>query len=111
MARCYGIPRDNKPETKNIVACEKYWSENYPAKLDNDKERPRDAPSVFACVKQSKVPKLLQRKRSTVKSIAEAFFRENTGFSGFFCGGNNSLAMNFHCNLKNVYKVHAKLCL
>ena len=36
MARYYCIHRDNKPDTKNIVVCEKYWSENYPIKLDNE---------------------------------------------------------------------------
>ena len=28
------IPRDNIPDTKNTVVCEKHWSENYPTKLD-----------------------------------------------------------------------------
>ena len=45
MARYYCIHRDNKPDTKNIVVCEKCWSENYPIKLDN--ERARNGPSVF----------------------------------------------------------------
>ena len=41
------IPRDNIPDTKNTVVCEKHWSENYPTKLDYGKERPRDPHSVF----------------------------------------------------------------
>ena len=65
------IPRDNIPDTKNIVVCEMHWPENYLAKLDYGKERPRDFPSVFTCVKPSKVPTLPPRKRSTVKVLPE----------------------------------------
>ena len=65
------IPRENIPDTKNIVVWEKHWSENYPTKLDYGKGRPRDPPSVFTCVKPSQVPILPQRKRSNVKAFAE----------------------------------------
>ena len=65
------IPRDNIPDTKNTVVCEKHWSENYPTNLDYGKERPRDPPSVFTCVKPSQVPTLPSRKRSTVKAFTE----------------------------------------
>ena len=65
------IPRDNIPDTKNTVVCEKHWPENYPTKLDYGKERPRDPHSVFTWVKPSQVPTLPPRKRSTVKAFAE----------------------------------------
>ena len=35
-------PRDNVPDTKETVVYEKHWLENYPAKLDYGRERPRD---------------------------------------------------------------------
>ena len=65
------VLRDNIPDIKNTVVCEKHWPENYPSKLYYGKETPRDPPSVFTCVKPSQVPRLLPRKRSTVKALAE----------------------------------------
>ena len=65
------IPRDNIPDTKNTVACEKHWPENYPTKLYYGKETTRDHHSVFTCGKPNEVLRLLPRKGSTVKALAD----------------------------------------
>ena len=57
------IPRDNTPDLKNLVVCEKHWPQNSPKKLDYGKERARDPTSVSTCVKPTQVPTLpLQKK-------------------------------------------------
>ena len=57
------IPRDNTPDIKNLVVCEKHWPQNSPKKLDYGKERARDPTSVSTCVKPTQVPTLpLQKK-------------------------------------------------
>ena len=69
MARYF--TKGNTSATKNTVVCEKNGPENYPTKLDYDKEKARDPPSIFTCVKPSQVSKLPPRKISTIKELAE----------------------------------------
>ena len=52
----YKIQRDNIPNSKHTVVCERHWPEGYPTILDYEKNRPRDPPSVFTCVKSSLIP-------------------------------------------------------
>ena len=50
------IPRDNIPDSKNTVVCERYWPSNYAAVTIRGKKRPADPPSIFNCVKRSQWP-------------------------------------------------------
>ena len=47
------IPRDNIPDKKHTVVCERHWPLGYPTVRDYGKERPLNPPSVFTCVNQS----------------------------------------------------------
>ena len=38
------IPRDNLPDNKNTVVCERHWPQNYPTILDYGKLRPKFNP-------------------------------------------------------------------
>jgi hypothetical protein len=50
------IPRDNIPNSKHTVVCERHWPEGYPTILDYGNNRPCDPPSVFTYVKPSLIP-------------------------------------------------------
>ena len=63
------IPRYNIPVSVHTVVCERHWPPEYPKVLDYGKERPRDPPSVFACVKPSLVPLLLQHPSGQLKNV------------------------------------------
>ena len=65
------IPRDNIPLSSHTVVCERHWPPEYPTILDYEKERPRDPPSVFTCVKPSLVSTTPTPLRPTTKCLAE----------------------------------------
>ena len=65
------IPRDNLPDNKNTVVCERHWPQNYPTILDYGKLRPKDPPSVFECVKPSLVPTIPPAPRNSSKTLCE----------------------------------------
>ena len=70
------IPRDNVPDTNNTVVCERHWSKNYSTVTDYGKLRPRDAPSVFDCIKPSLVPTVPMPLRKTSKSLNSVRWQE-----------------------------------
>ena len=48
------IPRrDNIPDKKHTVVCERHWPLGYPTVRDYGKERPHNPPSVFTCINQA----------------------------------------------------------
>ena len=47
------IPRDNIPDTKHTVVCERHWPLEYETISYYGKQRPLNPPSVFLCVKPS----------------------------------------------------------
>ena len=83
MARYYGIPRDNKPETKNIVACEKYWSENYPAKLDYDKERQEMLLLYLHALNKAKFQNYYSEKEVPLNHSQKHFLEKTQDFQDF----------------------------
>ena len=62
------IPRDNIPDKKDTVVCKRNWPVGYFLSKDYGKERPRDPPSVFTCVKPSLIPSPSGCLRSHAKS-------------------------------------------
>lgn len=57
------IPRDNIPDKKDTVVCERHWPLNYATTKSFGKLRPKDPPSVFDNI----LPSLLPTKNSIVK--------------------------------------------
>lgn len=55
------IPRDNIPNHKDTVICERHWPEGYAKIKFYGKERPRDPPSVF-----ENIPPSLLRTKSSI---------------------------------------------
>ena len=43
------IPRDNIPDKKDTVVCERHWPVGYHKVTDYGKGRPRGPPSIFMC--------------------------------------------------------------
>ena len=97
MAHYYTQGLYNTPGTKNTVLCEKHQSENYPTKLDCNKDPLSDLHvKLNVYVKPSQVPTLPPRKGSIFKALAEVRDllpdreKQNKRFSGFFIGSNIS---------------------
>ena len=64
------IPRDNIPDSKNTVVCERHWPSNYAAVTIRGKKRPADPPSIFNCVKRSQWPTAPPPPRQTRKALS-----------------------------------------
>ena len=64
------IPRDNIPDSKHMVVCERYWPADYRKKTARGKLRPVDPPSVFECVKFSQRPTAPPPPRPTKKALS-----------------------------------------
>ena len=62
------IPRDDIADHRDLVVCEKHQPANYPKVIYYGKERPRDPPSVFLCVKKTLIPAKLIPGRTTRKA-------------------------------------------
>ena len=45
------IPRDNTPNTKDKVVCERHWPNGYETVMHYGKQRPLKPPLLFSCVK------------------------------------------------------------
>ena len=54
------IPRDNIPDSKDMVACERHW----PQIIVCGKSRPSTSPSVFCCVPPSLLPPLYHPRKT-----------------------------------------------
>lgn len=65
------LPRDNIPDKKDTVVCERHWPPGYPTIVHYGKERPRDPPSVSNCVKKGLIPSQPPPLRTTAKTAAE----------------------------------------
>ena len=65
------IPRDNTPDTKNTVVCERHWPQGYETVKCFGKERPRYPPSVFDCVKPSLLRTTVPAPRTTKRTFSE----------------------------------------
>lgn len=64
------IPRDNIPQGKDTVVCEKHWPANCEKVLVYGKYRPVLPPSVFDCLPKSLVPTCISKKRVTQKATS-----------------------------------------
>ena len=64
------IPRDNIPNSKHTVVCERHWTADYRKKNVRGKLRPVDPPSVFECVKFSQRPTAPPPPRRTKKALS-----------------------------------------
>ena len=64
------IPRDNIPQSKDIVLCEKHWPINFEKVLVYGKYRPAVPPTVFNCIPKSLVPTTISKKRVTQRAIS-----------------------------------------
>jgi len=69
------IPRDNTPDTKYTVVCERHWPIGYETITYYGKQRPSNPPSVFSCVKPSLRTTPLPPPRPTKRSFAEVRFQ------------------------------------
>ena len=49
----YTKPRDNVPDKKYTIVCERHWPLGYPTVRDYGKESPHNPPSVFTCINQA----------------------------------------------------------
>ena len=65
------IPRDNNPDTKDTVVCERHWPNGYETVIHYSKQRPLNPPSLFSCVKPSLLPTAVTPPRETIRSSAE----------------------------------------
>ena len=65
------ISRHNIPLSSHTVVFERHWPPEYPKILDHEKERPRDPPSVFTCMKASLVLTTPAPLRPTTKRLSE----------------------------------------
>ena len=65
------IPRDNTPNTKDTVVCERHWPNGYETVMHYGKQRPLNLPSLFSCVKPSLLRTSVLPPRATIRSSAE----------------------------------------
>ena len=65
------LSRENIPEYKDTVVCERLWPQNYPQIIVCGKSRPSTPPSIFSCVSPSLLPSLY-RPRKTKKACSAA---------------------------------------
>ena len=65
------IPRDNTPDSKDTVVCERHWPQNYSTITLFGKLRPLNPPSVLNCVPSSLIPVPYQT-RKTKKAFSAA---------------------------------------
>ena len=59
------IPRDNIPDHKDTVVCNRHFPPNFETIVIHGRERPRYPPSIFSCVKPSLVPTPAPKQRHT----------------------------------------------
>ena len=64
------IPRDNIPQSKDTVVCEKHWPRNFEKVLVYGKYRPAVPPTVFNCIPKSLVPTTISKKKITKRAIS-----------------------------------------
>ena len=64
------IPRDNIPDKKDIIVCERHWPLGYPTLRDYGKERPLDPPSVFLALTKRLIPLLRAPTGPTLQAHA-----------------------------------------
>ena len=64
------ISRDNIPQSKDTVVCEKHWPINFEKVLVYGKYRPAMPPTVFNCIPKSLVPTTISKKRVTQRAIS-----------------------------------------
>ena len=62
----HAIPRENIPDSKYTVVCERHWKEGYEVITVFGKSRPLDPPTEFTFLKSSLVPTPLPPPRTTV---------------------------------------------
>ena len=77
------IPRDNTPDSKNTVVCERHWPKGYEAMLCYGKLRPRHTLPVFTCIKPSLLQTPTSPARLTVKTSAEIRNQHPDGINAF----------------------------
>ena len=66
------IPRDNIPNSKDTVVCERHWPEHYPTvSTFGGKSRPANPPTIFECVSSSLIPTQTPVPRTTTRTCAE----------------------------------------
>ena len=64
------IPRDNIPQCKDTVICEKHWPINFEKVLVYGKYRPAVPPTVFNCIPKSLVPTTISKNGVTQRAIS-----------------------------------------
>ena len=77
------ISRDNTPDSKYTVVCERHWPQGYETVRCYGKERPLHPPSVFACVKPSLLQSPTPLPRPTVRTSAEVRSQQPDELSAF----------------------------
>ena len=66
------IPRDNIPDGKDTVICERHFAPGYATVVVNGRKRPKYEPTVFSCVKPRLVPTCQPPRRKTTKASSDA---------------------------------------
>ena len=65
------VPRDNIPDSKDTVICERHWPANYATVSIHGKLRPVNPPTVFQGIPASLIPPTPNLPRSSKKSLSE----------------------------------------
>ena len=75
------ISRDNIPDSKDTVVCERHWPQNHPQIIVRGKSEPSTPPSVFRCVPPSLLPPLYHPiKKKACSAAREEVFDEMLKF-------------------------------